>query len=773
VKELQGKKDVAGDYARIIVAGFNLGHLQKTLLVYLREMLTASKTPFTENKKDNYFRIGTVTVMLVTLENPQGILGFDVCVAKGTKIVCKRKGRVKEITIERVLESDQVLTRGGWRGVKALHYNGVKPVIRVAHPLGDTWCTADHKVLSDGQWKEAGALKIGDQIETVDVRKVKKWENLLRLFEQVREDVYCLTEPGFTGIPAKKQEARILQAFQKAVSAFFYTLPFGKTVSESSRTVTLSIISTVTHLTTALKILEQCRGQSIPKSTIWKCGITMITAKSVLQALEPQSGDGSIGSAIKHVLCAGRILLASLVLRSFARILVRTEQVRNLVWNRLKCSAELAGLDVPQSSQGKLNSVARSALTDLDILLEKLRCSETEKNGRVRYVGASSRPLRSLLRLRALPGVKTLGGDKLSEVYDLTVDGNDHHEFVANGAVCHNCSVVVDEIDELPEDKAIEAVRALTERARQKITGFRKPFLAFASTSQGQKGLYRIYNHFKKTGTGFVLMRARTADNLFLDRAYVRDLARMYTPEERRVFLEGEFISIAKGRVLPDFTWEKSYLEYDLDGDLPANTLVFISQDFNTGYNRASAYTVRDKVIYCIKDYDFPNVMDAPAVFRHDFPNQKIFWIPDVTSKDLFPQFSRELRKHDIHIIFRSKNPLVEDTVFLVNKLFYLQRLYICRIAKNLAEACSLFMRDKDNKIPKGVGRNDPAHYVDGLRYACAFICQFDPGFLDVRKAIVERRVSLRDGASPPMVTNLGGGYSDISPEALKGAQEL
>jgi hypothetical protein len=333
-------------------------------------------------------------------------------------------------------------------------------------------------------------------------------------------------------------------------------------------------------------------------------------------------------------------------------------------------------------------------------------------------------------------------------------------------------SVFVEEIDELTEDKAVEAVRSLSERCRQRIPGFRSPFLCLASTAQGQKGLYRVYNHFKKTGVGFVLIRGRTQDNVFLPKELIADMLRMYTPEEKLVFMDAKFLAIAKGRVLGDFDWERNYLDYDLDTGLLPEETVYIGMDFNSFGNRASAYVVRDGVIYCVKCYDFPNPQDAPSVFRYDFPEQRILWIPDVTIKDSFPMFARELRKYGIQIIYRKKSPLVEDTVFLVNKLFYTGRLLICKMAKDLAEACALFMRDKDNRVPKGIGPSSPAHYVDGTRYACSFICMRHKDFRDIRELVVNKRASFRSDSDKP-VQDLGGGYVQIHPNALYRGKKL
>ena len=325
----------------------------------------------------------------------------------------------------------------------------------------------------------------------------------------------------------------------------------------------------------------------------------------------------------------------------------------------------------------------------------------------------------------------------------------------------------VEEIDELTEDKALEAIKALSERTRQRIIGSRESFCCLASTSQGQRGLYRIYNHFKKNGVGFTLIRGRTEDNIFLPASQIRDMKRMYTKEERLVFMDGWFLAIAKGRVLGSFDWARNYLNYDLDTKLRAGETVFVGMDFNTNFNRASAYVVREGVIYAIKYYDFPNPNDAPSVFRHDFPEQRILWLPDVTIKDSFPMFYRELRKYNIHVVYRKKSPLVEDTCFLVNKLFYMGRLNICRIAKDLAEACAMAVRDKDNRIPKGKGPSSPMHAIDGLRYVCSFIAMRDRNFRDIRRLVLEKRASFRSD-SDTGIQDLGDGYMRVHPGALR-----
>jgi hypothetical protein len=294
--------------------------------------------------------------------------------------------------------------------------------------------------------------------------------------------------------------------------------------------------------------------------------------------------------------------------------------------------------------------------------------------------------------------------------------------------------------------------------------GERPPYMVFASTSQGQKGLYRIYTSFKKSGTGFVLIRGRTKDNWYLDPSYEPSLRKIYSPQEYRVYVEGEFLALVSGRVFGDFDWDRNYLSYDMDRDIPEDETIYTSFDLNTGYNRGCAFRLIDGVLYAIKAYDFADLRDAPKVLRYDFPRNRIFFIPDTTAKEQVATFIKELHRYDIHYIFRSKNPIVEDSALLVNKLLYTSRLLVCPMAKDLAEALSLEMRDKNGDIPKGKGPGSPVHITDSVRWTAYFLALTNDTLNDLRKVILERHEAVRDTIQESQ--ELTGGYIDVTPLA-------
>jgi len=332
------------------------------------------------------------------------------------------------------------------------------------------------------------------------------------------------------------------------------------------------------------------------------------------------------------------------------------------------------------------------------------------------------------------------------------------------------CCALADEIDDLgsvarSDDVTFEAVKAVNERCRQIIPGFRKPFLSFFSTAQGQKGLYRVITNFRKSGTGFNLIRGRTIDNTYLDQDYVKSLFKIYSPDERRVFLEGEFVALAQGRVLGDFDWEKNFVKVAMDREVSQEETIYWAQDFNQGYHRGCAAVVRGNIIYIIKDYEFPDIREAPKVLRFDFPRNKILWIPDTTAKDEIKTFTRELHKHGIWWITRGKNPNVEDSAFITNKLLYCQRLIFTEAAVDTASDCSLAVRDKNGAIPKGVGKLSVIHRVDGVRMLCYFITVTQRAFLDIKRATVERHLAYEE--DEPAVTEMSNGYVSINPSAL------
>ena len=304
-------------------------------------------------------------------------------------------------------------------------------------------------------------------------------------------------------------------------------------------------------------------------------------------------------------------------------------------------------------------------------------------------------------------------------VYDIEVE--DCHEFFANGVLVHNCAYV-DELDELDTQTAMAVVKSINDRCRQQIDGFRTPFMCYTTSSQGLKGTYQTIMHFQKSGIGYVLMRARTKDNIYLPKDYVANMYSIYNEKEIKCLLEGEFVSIDSGLVFPDYHPDVNKLDVDLFDSLEEHDTVYIGQDFNGFGNNAVAFVVKRGAIIAIKDYEFPDIRRAPDVFRYDFPTQNIIWIPDMTYKEHFVEFKKELRTFNIKIAYRSCNPLVTDRNFACNKLFVAEHLFITPVCKDLERTLMTWQKDPKTGQPSKGGKGAPDHKGDCIGYVVHYL---------------------------------------------------
>lgn len=331
------------------------------------------------------------------------------------------------------------------------------------------------------------------------------------------------------------------------------------------------------------------------------------------------------------------------------------------------------------------------------------------------------------------------------------------------------CLALVDELDELDTQTAMEAVKSINDRVRQQIEGFRSPFVAFATTSQGLKGMYQTVMHFNKSGIGYILMRARTRDNIFLPKDYVKNLYSIYNEKERKCLLEGVFISIDSGLIFPDYHPDVNKLDNDLYDYARDNSLpIYIGQDFNGFGNNAVAFVIINGAIIAIKDYEFPDIRRAPEVFRYDFPTSDILWIPDMTYKEHFVEFKKELRTFNIKIAYRSCNPLVGDRNFACNKLFVAQHLFICPMCKGLETTLLTWQKDPKTGQPSKGGKGAPDHKGDCLgmvvHYLLSWKRELKPLYRVTLERLYEKRRARGAEASELEVT-----ANILDPSRLKG----
>jgi len=181
----------------------------------------------------------------------------------------------------------------------------------------------------------------------------------------------------------------------------------------------------------------------------------------------------------------------------------------------------------------------------------------------------------------------------------------DEDEANIYGFSCVSC--YVDELDELDTQTAMAVVKSINDRCRQQVDGFRTPFICFTTSSQGLKGTYQTIMHFKKSGIGYVHLRARTRDNIYLPKDYVEAMYSIYNEKETACLLDGVFVSIDSGLVFPDYDPEKNKLDCDLYEYVRDNNYtIYIGQDFNCIQEDVLIDTLRGKIkIKNIKKGDY------------------------------------------------------------------------------------------------------------------------------------------------------------------------
>ena len=323
----------------------------------------------------------------------------------------------------------------------------------------------------------------------------------------------------------------------------------------------------------------------------------------------------------------------------------------------------------------------------------------------------------------------------------------------------------LDELSELPPDVCMEAIKAINERTRQTVKDFRNPFIISVSSSQGLDGQYMAMEHFKRNGISYVYIRGETKDNIYLKKSDIDNLYKIYNETERKVYLEGYFLSVKTSLVFSDYDPKRNMLAVDLFDQLEPDDTVYIGQDFNSWGCAGVACVVKKGAIIVIKDYDIPDIRRAPEIFRYDFPTQKIVWIPDATAASFYTQFKKELWAKNIKVAYRKSNPLVQDRVFVINKLLYSERMFICPIAKSVEHSLLTHQFDAKTGHPMKGGKGAPDHISDAMGYAVYHIMCWVKDLKDLYQVTLGRSKISRIGS---LGQEVDADYRLLAPEKMK-----
>jgi len=224
----------------------------------------------------------------------------------------------------------------------------------------------------------------------------------------------------------------------------------------------------------------------------------------------------------------------------------------------------------------------------------------------------------------------------------------------------------LDELDELPIDKANEAFGAIMERVRINFPDGRKPFTVIASTAQGLKGLYAITENLKEKKIPFAIIRGHTRDNTNLPTEYYDRLFALYTENERKAYLEGAFVALNAGKVYPGY--DEALCTVDTF-DIVEDDVIHVGVDLNIAASCATAIVKRNKILYCVFEWQFKDFGQAAKLIRQQFPANRIVLYPDASGKMIINGYLAEFAQNNIELRVSPSNPPVIERIFLVNKV--------------------------------------------------------------------------------------------------------
>lgn len=333
----------------------------------------------------------------------------------------------------------------------------------------------------------------------------------------------------------------------------------------------------------------------------------------------------------------------------------------------------------------------------------------------------------------AQKGTITIGN--VTIIYLAMQNPDDIYAFNFHCAIC-------DEIDEVPPERVKAITTAIQERCRKVMPAgrdmpSRDPFIFFSTTAQGLGGTYQLIRYFQKQGVPYIKIRGRTEDNTSLARTQIETLRRLYSEDEAKAYLDGEFMNLSSGRVYPEFDQKKHrYMSFPVKegtpcvpGEEPAafevqeglwytgGDTIYIGADFNSGYNMNVAIIERAGKMYIIDEFHWKYMGEAPLGLRERWPYNKIVFIPDASGKEIMSGFAEEFGRNRIEVYWNSKNPSVSERITAVNKALAWGQLYVFENC----ERCILSLETRDfddtGKPRKGKGIDAPDHVADSLEY--------------------------------------------------------
>lgn len=284
---------------------------------------------------------------------------------------------------------------------------------------------------------------------------------------------------------------------------------------------------------------------------------------------------------------------------------------------------------------------------------------------------------------------------------------------------------LVDEIDILSKEKAMQAWRKIIARMRYKVEGLRNG-IDVTTTPEGFKFTYEQFVKLPASNPEIAkmygLIQASTYDNeLNLPDDYIQSMLLSYPPQLINAYLNGQFVNLASGAVYPEFDRKLNHTDELI---LP-NEPLHIGMDFNVLKMAAGVNVIRNGEPRALDELvgirDTPSMVD---VIKEKYPDHKIMIYPDASGQNTSSKSSTEsdhsiLRQAGFSVYVNGSNPRIKDRVNAFNAMILNskgERRFKVNTNKcpELTEGLEQQIYDKQGMPDKTAGVD---HVIDGQGY--------------------------------------------------------
>ncbi|MCP4256859.1 MAG: terminase [Planctomycetes bacterium] len=279
----------------------------------------------------------------------------------------------------------------------------------------------------------------------------------------------------------------------------------------------------------------------------------------------------------------------------------------------------------------------------------------------------------------------------------------------------------LDEFDVLATNKAMQVLRKITARLREKNPTGRKNQLFFTTTPEGFKATYNLFK--KDPLPDSKLIQMSTYSNLKnLPEGYIESLVAQYPAQLIEAYLRGKFVNLQAGTVY--YTFDRHIHKNDMVHK--KREPILVGMDFNVNDMCASVWVKRGGMLNAVDEFcglrDTPDVCDA---LNEEYPGCHITVFPDASGGGTSSKSASEsdlsiLKDSGFNVSALKKNPLIKNRVAAVNKSFEIGRISI-----NTDRCSEITLAFEQQAYDEKTGQPEKDGYLDNRVDGAGYLLNF------------------------------------------------